>query len=78
MGLIGGRFVEDMMTTDREYLIVRANMVTGLTKFGIFRQTMKRLIEFGQVLVSLLVLPCAFGENCNAFQIGSGCGLDPN
>ncbi len=65
------------MATYREYSIARANMVTGLAEFRIFRQTMKRLIEFGQVVVSLLVAPAAFCEYCNAFQVGSGCGLDP-
>ena len=64
------------MATYREYSIARANTVEGLAEFEILGQTMKGLVEFGQVAVSLLAAPRLFGEYRNALQIGSGYDLD--
>ena len=63
------------MAAYREYSIARANMAAGLAEFGILSQTVKSLVEFGQVAVSLIPSPGLLGEYRNAFQVGSGCGL---
>ena len=73
---VGRELVEDQMATYREYTIARTNMVARLAKLGVVRQSMERLVKFGQVAVSLFPSPCLFGEYRNTFQIGSGCGLD--
>ena len=74
--LVGGELVENQMATYREYTIARTNMVAGLAKLGVVCQSMKRLVKFGQVAVSLFPSPGLFGEYRNTFQIGSGCGLN--
>lgn len=73
---IRGELVEDQMATHGEYAIARSNMITGFTNLRVVAQSMERLVEFGQVAVSLFTSPGSFGEYRNPFQIGSGCSLD--
>ena len=75
-GLVRGQLIENQMATYWEYSIVRANMVAGLAKLGIVGQLMERMVEFGQVAVSLVTAPGLFGEYRNPLQVCPGCCLD--
>ena len=74
--LVSSELVKYQMATYRKYAIARTNMVAGLAKLGVVGQLMERLVKFGQVSISLFAAPGLFGKYRNAFQVGSGCGLD--
>jgi len=68
-------FVENDMAAYGKSSITSANVVADFTKCIILRQSVKGLIKFSQILVSLFPTPGLLREFCNPFQVSLGRSL---